>query len=187
MENFNLKQIIDAVNEADAKLAKIKQDLIEFMRRNDGTLLSPPPVTPPVPRMTDAEAAQRMLMLSRTIGGRRIDPVVEAGYPGTLTCPLTGHVLSVPQAAAGEMFIGYCHRVIDQATGGKGNDYWGSVGGLFLGASYLFDRFGGFKEDGSNWHLGADRFFNMRAYMSPAELAADDAAKAGWAARWVGK
>jgi hypothetical protein len=73
------------------------------------------------------------------------------------------------------MFIGYCQRVADQA-GGDPN----TVGALGLGSTYLFDRFGGYRADGSNWPYAADRFYNLRAYMTPEERQRDDQAQQAW-------
>lgn len=119
--------------------------------------------------------ANQLLVGARQYGNARIDPVVGAGAPTTVTLPRTGHTLSVARTDLGEMFVGYCTRVADQAGGNPG-----TVGALFLGTQHLFERFGGYRADGSNWPQAADMFYNMRAYMTPEELARDDAAKQGW-------
>lgn len=113
----------------------------------------------------------------RMVGNARVDPVVGDDCPGTVFMPQTGHVLSVPRPDLGEMFMGYCQRVSDQAHGNIA-----TVGALVISSSRLFARFGGFKSDGSNWAEAADCFYNLRAYMSVAERAQADAAKESWQA-----
>jgi hypothetical protein len=95
-------------------------------------------------------------------------------------------VLSVAQPKLGEMFVGYCQRVSDQATDGHAEKYLGSIGSLFLGTGTFFEHgtpeHPVFNPDGSNWPEAADCFFNMRAYMTDAEKARDDKAQADWEA-----
>lgn len=118
----------------------------------------------------------------------RIDNPAAPGTPGTRTCPKTGHVLSVPlpnptSPAEGEGFAAYCLRVHKQA-GGTFAQGSAALGALYTGASAkLFADFGGFDWSGNNWHLAADKYFNPRAYMTAAELAADDRAIGGFAER----
>jgi hypothetical protein len=117
-----------------------------------------------------------------------IEPVVPAGTANTVTLPVTGHVLSIAQPP-GEMFPGYCRRVSLQAAAGdavKAKENGNLIGMLFLGTQSVFAPFGGFMADGSNWPQAADRFFNGRAYMTPAELAQADADAAQWAALQTG-
>lgn len=118
----------------------------------------PPPITPPVEFDPDTGVMQ---------GGRNaayIDPVVPAGTPRTVTPSETGHTLSIARPDKGETFVGYCTRVSDQATAGTDPKAYQRVGALMLGAGHLFDRWGGFREDGFNWPFAADRFFNGAAY-----------------------
>lgn len=134
------------------------------------------PVRIDEPDMTEMDD-QHLLIHVRQVGGARVDPVVPEGTPYTVTLPATGHTLSVARPDLGEMFVGYCQRVSDQAGGDPK-----TVGALFLGTARYFAPFGGFKSDGSNWPQAADKFYNMRAYMTDAERAKDDAAKASWEA-----
>jgi len=179
---MNLNEIIAKVNKIDVELATVKKAVIELARTAPGTGGIEPAPMPGVPPVSNYDVdARRMLVLFRQIGGQRIDPVVGSDYKYGRYLELTKHTLSEPRPDLHEMFVGYVSRVSDQATEGKADEFVGTVGSLFLGSSWLFDRFGGYKEDGSNWHLAADRYFNMRAYMTPAERAEDDAAKAAWA------
>ena len=128
--------------------------------------------------------ANHFLVTARQYGGTRLDPVVASDCPYTMTMTETGHTLSLARPELGEMFIGYVVRVSDQATGGdkvRGDQIRGSIGSLFLGTAWLFAP-DTYKPDGSNWPRAADRFCNMRAYMTPEERAKDDANKAEWVA-----
>ena len=116
------------------------------------------PVAPPTPATTPA-------------------PVVIAATPDTVTLPVTHHTLSLPHPEKGEMFVGYCQRVASQAGGNPA-----LVGMLFSGTQTIFAPLGGYKDDGSNWPEAADRFYNARAYMTPEQLAADDASRAQFGA-----
>lgn len=139
------------------------------------------PVTLPTPTPNHYEFdAQGLLVAARQTAGGRIDPVVGPDCPNTVVMERTGHVLSVARPDLGEMFVGYCRRVSDQATMGTDSNAVNTLGSLFMGSSWLFDRFGGYQPDGSNWPQAADRYFNMRAYMTPEELARDDASRAQW-------
>lgn len=104
----------------------------------------------------------------------RVDSVVPAGTPGTVTMPVTGHVLSLPKSGVGELFMGYCERVCQQATNGQFEKFIGSVAALLIGGGV------GATADAASWPEAADRFFNLRAYMTPEERAAADAAWAGY-------
>lgn len=118
-----------------------------------------------------------VLVEVRTLAdAERIDPVVPAGTPGTVQCP-TGHVLSLARPDLGEGFWSYLRRVSAQAGGDPD-----TAAGAQTYGDMLFEVFGGFRADGSNWHLAADRFYNLRAYMTPAELAQDDRARSQWSA-----
>ena len=116
-----------------------------------------------------------ILVHARMVGNAIIDPVLPEGVPGTVKMPLTGHVLSVPRPDLGETFIPYAQRVSDQAHGNIA-----TVGALHISSQRLFARFGGFKEDGSNWAAAADCFYNLRSYMTPAERAEADRARESW-------
>lgn len=128
----------------------------------------------PVNPLTEVDE-RGLLVYARQVGNAIVDPVVPEGTPTTVKMPVTGHVLSVARPDLGEMFMGYCQRVSDQAEGNIN-----TVGALMIGTAKLFKATGGFNPDGSNWPEAADRFYNMRAYMTDAERAADDEAKEGW-------
>lgn len=118
--------------------------------------------------------ANRLLLRARVLAsGVRVDPVAPSGTPGTVTLPKTGHVLSLPQVPA-ENFMGYCTRVVDQCSGNEA-----TLGALLGGMSdFLFPQ--GFNPDGTGWPEGADKFYNVRAYMTPEEVARDAGLKAQW-------
>lgn len=117
-----------------------------------------------------------LLVHARQIGNAVVDPVVDQVIPGvTVAMPKTGHILSLPRPDLGEMFVGYCQRVSDQANGNRA-----TVAALFISQGRLFARFGGFHADGSNWPEAADCFYNLRAYMSDEERAAADRGRESW-------
>jgi hypothetical protein len=105
----------------------------------------------------------------------QIDPIVPPGTPGTVTLPQTGHVLSVPRPDLGEMFVGYCTRVSAQCGGNKD-----TVGALFSFGDAVFSKSGGYKADGTNWPVTADRFFSPILYLTDAEKAQTAAGMAEW-------
>lgn len=146
------------------------------------TLPTPPP---PPPNPLYEQDINHMLVHVRAYGNNRVDPLVGPDCPFTVTLPKTGHTLSEPQIGLGEMFMGYCMRVADQATGGDGDKYLPGIGSLFLGTGHLFAKTpqGVFNPDGSNWPMAADCYYNMRAYMTPEEKVQDAASQAGWA-KW---
>jgi hypothetical protein len=123
-------------------------------------------LAPAMPAHVQAALAPVQTM---AVNGRRVDQPCPQGTPGTVTLAATGHTLSLPEVAKGEMFAGYCGRVYLQC-GAQSAD---AVGSLFLGTSVYFDRFGGFKADGSNWPQAADFFYNAisggTAYATEAE------------------
>lgn len=101
----------------------------------------------------------------------RVDAIVPAGTAGTVTLPKTGHVLSLPQPAAGELLMGYALRVCAQAMG----DYK-TVAGLLIAQSALHS----FGPTPDAWPAMVDEYFNTRAYMTADELSRQDNAAAGW-------
>jgi hypothetical protein len=177
---MDVKDIVAKINTVDAGLAEAKRDLMEFLKQHAGKQLTASAVQVKSPYQFDAN--QMLMQARQAAGGARIDPVVGPDCPYTVQMPTTKHVLSVARPDLGEMFMGYCMRVADQATNGKGDEYSGSIGSLFLGSEHLFKEFGGFDPTGANWPSAADKFYNMRAYMSVAERAKDDAAQQQWAA-----
>lgn len=121
----------------------------------------------PVP-VIEWDEASGNIKGGRTVGpGYYVEPVVPKGTARTVTPSETGHTLSIPRPDKGEMFMGYCIKVSDQATGGKDPNAFQRVGALASGADHYFDKWGGFKADGSNWPFAADRFFNGEAYGDP--------------------
>jgi len=151
---MNLNTISALIHQVETALTGLKAELA-----SQGT--GPVPLTgaaavePPPPAEPTFHAAP---------GGWRIDDVMPKGTGGTVTVPVTGHVISLPQPGKtygdGEMFIGYCQRVHLQCGSPDAN----SVGALFMGTGHLFQDRGGFKGDGSNWPEAADQFFNGAAY-----------------------
>jgi hypothetical protein len=124
-------------------------------------------LAPAMPAHVQAALAPVQVM---AVNGRRVDQPCPQGTPGTVTLAATGHTLSLPEVAKGEMFAGYCGRVYLQC-GAQSAD---AVGSLFLGTGVYFERFGGFKPDGSNWPQAADFFFDAisggtAAYATEAE------------------
>jgi hypothetical protein len=136
----------------------------------------PVPVPVPVPATAVTWSSER---------GYRVDDIVPVNTPGTRRLLKTGHVLSTPLSNAaspidGEMFPGYCFRVYKQAGGtveAASEVMVKLMGGM---TESLFEKFGGYAVDGSNWHLAADKYFNAAAYMTPEQLAAEDAKLAAW-------
>ncbi len=123
-----------------------------------------PPATPPA----------RVVTFTR-VEGRRLDDVMPAGTPGTITLPVTGHVLSVPQASIGELLLGYAIRVSKQA----GVELQTAIN--MNGALALFQS--ALKSSGptpDSWPAMADEFYNREAY-NPVS----DADKAAQAKQWA--
>jgi len=90
--------------------------------------------------------------------------------------PITGHVFPRPRPDLGENIVGYIQRV-GAATGRSTS----TTGALFLGTAQLFPHDNGIAAaDGSNWAEAADRWYSARAYLTPEQRAADDAARAQW-------
>lgn len=188
---MTLDEIVAKVQSLDTGLAEVKQAVIPLLaaQQAGGTIGVPPVVTPPTPPpapnpLYEMDANHLLVHARQLSNGARVDPVVGMDIPQELRSyfvllPATSHVLSVPRVDLREMFQGYCTRVSDQATGANPRAL-DTIGSLYLGTGPYFAKFGGFKADGSNWPQAADAFFNPRAYMTPEELAADDAAKAGW-------
>jgi len=172
-----MQEIVAKIALIDQSIAEVKRDVLAL---NGTAPVAPVPVpaappAPPTPNPLYAMDANGLLVNARQFGSTRVDPVVGSDCPNTITIGETGHVLSVARPDLGESFVGYAMRVSEQAHGDIN-----TVGALFVGADYLFDKWGGFKKNGSNWPFAADRFYNLRAFMSPEEQAKDDAAKAGW-------
>lgn len=151
--------------------------LIAAVQADAGGVANPPPavVGPPPATMGTVDPATGLLNGGRDVGGVRVDPVVAPGTPTTVTISETGHTVSVARPDKGEMFMGYCMRVSDQCHGNMS-----IVGGIIAAGETLFARWGGFKADGTNWPFAADFYFNRRAFLSPEEQAAEDAAAASW-------
>ena len=93
----------------------------------------------------------------------QIDPVAKAGDPGTVTLPVTGHVLSVPKPEAGETITGYYVRVSKQ-TGGLPSD-------AFALAQAGNTPYGLDVTNPANWPTICDELANRVAYMTPQQKA----------------
>lgn len=107
----------------------------------------------------------------------RIDPVVDETCPTAVFLEKTGHYLSIPRPDLGERFPAYAERVSKQCgVNGKPTN----IGALFISVSKHFARFGGYKEDGSNWPLVADYYFNRWAYLTDEERANYQAGLDSW-------
>jgi hypothetical protein len=126
--------------------------------------------------------ANRLLTHVRQVGNMQVAPVVGKDCPDTVVLPETGHVLSIPRPDLGEMFMGYCQRTAAQTTNDDPLRVLNTLGALFMGSDYLFAP-EHYKEDGSNWARAADKFANIKAYMTPEEKARDETSKAEWA-KW---
>jgi hypothetical protein len=157
----------------------------------------PPPPPPPVvvdPRVAEIARLEAQIAALKPAtpaplpgvtysagpNGFRVDDPATPGTPGTRTCPVTGHVLSDPiQPGTGEGFAGYVMRVYRQAGG---NETQRNAAGAMVmtGPGPLFEKFGGYTTDGSNWHLAADLFYNPKVYATPAELLAEANRQAAW-------
>lgn len=177
-----LAELVNRFNSLETQFATLRAELVQYAQGNTSTIgQNPPP--PPASPLYEFDMNQ-LLVGARQYGGGRVDPVVGPDCPHTRVMPKTGHVLSVARPDLGEMFMGYVQRVADQATGGKGDTILPSLGTLFLGTGTFFEHGTPgkpFNPDGSNWPEAADAFCNMRAYMTPDEIARDDKAKADWA------
>lgn len=152
--------------------------------------VAPAPVAPPVSQVTQVVApvspvAQQPAPALPTLSavtyhqapnGERRDDRCGPGTPGTVTLPLTRNTLSLPQADK-EGWLGYVRRVSFQC----GSDMEKSGEAMYRGDEH-FAEYGGFKADGSNWAIGADKLYNPNAYADPRAAARQAAANAamGW-------
>ena len=96
-----------------------------------------------------------------------------SGTPGTVTLPVTGHVLSLPRPQDGEMLMGYSQRISLQLAGERSADaIMGSAG-----TGGMIQQIG----DGGPqyWPEMLDRRYNPRAYMTDTQRAAVDAPQIG--------
>lgn len=117
----------------------------------------------------------------RMVGNVRVEPVVGADCPRTVTVAQTGHVLCEPRPDLGEGFSAYLWRVCEQCEGSLAQG-----GGIFFAGDHAFDRFGGFKADGSNWPIAADFWYarfngQINAFLTPAEQAEQAEIAKAWA------
>ena len=172
-----------------AMMSEVPDATEEEMLAAEKEALANTPLAPPIEsggKVTGKTDLVTMVDDARKLGSTPyIEPIVPAGTAGTVTLPVTKHVLSVPRPDIGEMFVGYVQRVGDQATGGKNEEYKATIPMLFQGTGYLFDG-GVFNPDPSSWPLAADKFYNGRAYMTTEQQAKDAANKAAQAA-WLEK
>jgi hypothetical protein len=128
----------------------------------------PVPAAPVPVAVPTAPATPVSAVTFTTVDGRRVDNITGTGTPGTITLSVTGHVLSLAQAAAGEMILGYALRVSKQA----GVAWQAAVN--MNGALALFQS--ALKTYGptpDHWPIMVDEFYNHDAYnpVDPAEAA----------------
>lgn len=118
-------------------------------------LVTPVAVTPAPQALTVAAPP--------SVGGVavRIDPVVPAGSPNTITMEVTGHVLSLPLPSQGEGLLGYFQRTSLQ-TGGNAAD----AGGLMVTAGAYADKFQMDVGNANSWPYVCDYYANTVAYMN---------------------
>lgn len=126
------------------------------------------------------------------VGDTRVEAVVGADCPRTVTIPQTGHVLCEPRPDTGEGFMRYAWRVSRQcgAVNPDGSPKQGWWGGIMLFGDSVFNRFGGVKKDGSNWPVAADFYFarmtgDINPFLTPEEIAEQERNAALWAASGV--
>ena len=187
----------------NAIVAAFTQAMQSLVSQEPGKVAPPPPPPPVDPRAAEIarlEAAIAILKqpasepqpatVATTVrltwradnNGYRVDNVVPRGTFGTVLAPVTGHVFSLPQPGTtgnpGEGFNGYVRRVYEQA--GANEAQRDSTGRLLQGTAHLFQRFGGWKADGSNWHLAADLFYNPLAYASDEDRESERRANEAW-------
>lgn len=175
---MNTSELIHEVEEIKARVDYL---LTRLRDGEPGTVTIAPVVpAPPIPAapaipLGEVDPATGMLKGYREVSGYRVDPIVGPGTPTTVTLP-SGHVLSKARADLGEMFMGYCIRISDQAQGSIN-----VVGSLAMVGDSAFDKVGGYKTDGSNWPEAADRFYTPKAYMTPEEREKVQADEDAWA------
>ena len=125
---------------------------------------------------------EQIRMLIAALQAMLVQEPVKVVGPDEVYLPVTGNVFPKPVPNTnpepplnGELFPGYVMRV-----GAKIGRSTSAVGSLFLGSDYLFNKFGGYKADGSNWPETADFYFNARAYQTEQERAEADAGVLAW-------
>lgn len=123
--------------------------------------------------MTNEQFEELKAMLAEALQRKpRVDPTptppvtpVEPVAPPDMVLTPRGRMFPRPKPELGEMFMGYTMRVGDYIGGEVQMRARNSAGALFITATPLFAKHGGFKSDGSNWaaaaeeHLFGDPFF----------------------------
>jgi hypothetical protein len=132
-------------------------------------------IAPPV---HEAVAAALPPVVQHAENGKRVDQPCPPGTPGTVTLTKTGHTLSTP--LPGENFGGYCDRIWRQAEGVPGVAF----AYIMNGSESYFERFGGYKADGSNWPAAADFLFDRHMGRHNYDTDEERAVQAGAQVQW---
>lgn len=141
------------------------------------TLVNPVPVPtptvytdkPPVKYTYDGNGMLTYPPKVQGSGGRWFDPIIDSDCPTAVKVP-SGKWFSVPRPDLGETFMSYCWRVFIQAHGSE--QHLNASTSLIMAYPRYFEYCGGFKEDGSNWHIAADCYYNGFEYiMTPEQKA----------------
>jgi hypothetical protein len=96
-----------------------------------------------------------------------VEKIVPSGAPGTVTLPLTGHVLSLPRPDLGEALIGYAERVYKQC----GADSLANLGGLILSQSVPAVCGPATGDPVKDYPVVVDAYYNHAAYLTAAQAA----------------
>lgn len=179
--SYDITNLYKQLQTIELALSNLKDEITYAIinTRNDlGTLGGGSGTPVPLPTSPVYQFDDKNLLIdpAPTYNGMlRIDPVVGEDCPHTVKVK-SGHVFSKPRPDLGEKFMAYVARVSAQAGGSTSG-----IGSLFLGASSYFNKFGGYKVDGTNWPEAADSYFYPRVYMTPEEIAREEKAKQDWA------
>lgn len=166
MPSFNL---------TDAQVVALRE-LLEILAANPAAEPAPAPA-PMIPL-----GAPDPAITFKVVGNTRVDDVMPAGTPGTMTMPITGHVLSLPTSAvaadgtwlgtpgSGEGLIGYCERVCRQCGWDDAVAGIAQAGGIQALGSQLPAA----GRTVASWPAMADNWYNLAKYskLSTAEQAA---------------
>jgi hypothetical protein len=114
---------------------------------------------------------ERVKMLEDTVYGPRVEPtpVVPPPMPVPVTPPQPqvpadfamtpyGRMFPRPRPDLGEMFMGYTTRVGEYIGGEIQIRARNNAAGLFISATPLFAKFGGYRADGANWPAACEEW-----------------------------